>query len=261
MTDAVQDVQDGTAVLGGDAAPKPVEPAVVYHDRPVPPEWEARLREISPISQEISWLCLKWHPAVERWMVYEMVPDKHIPVGTRAELEGAHPHTLEEWARVITPWQWEAYRKYRCFARLAWIIQGHHGGHKVTFSEVDKELCRAAGLPTEPPAFGSLPYAPFDERVVRQLVAMNKLVQVKNDLSEFKRRWGNTEGFKRSYKNQLAAARERYVEFINEQFRDGDEHFKDALRKGELEDAPRTEKEYVKENEDADAKYVATGRF
>lgn len=247
--------------VGADAGPAAKEDQVVLWDRPVPPEWEARLREISPISNEHSWLCLKWHPAIERFMVYEMVPNQHIDDGTRAELEGPHPHTLEEWARVITPWQWEAYRKYRCHARLAWIIQGNHGGHKVWFSEIDKELMRAQGLPTEPPAFGSLPYAPFDERVVRQLVAMNKLVAAKNDLAEFKRRWGNTPGFKRSYAKQLTEARERYVAFINQQFADGDEHFTDALKKGELEDAPRTEKEYVKENEEADEKYRLTGRF
>jgi hypothetical protein len=259
VTDLVQ--ENGSAVLGSEAAPKPVVPEVVFHDRPVPLEWESRLREISPVSQEHSWLHLKWHPAVERWMVYEMVPQQYVDVGTRAELDGAHPHTLEEWARVITPWQWEAWRKHRCHARLAWIIQGNHGGHKVHFSEIDKELCRAVGLPSDPPAFGSLPYAPFDERVVRQLLAMNKLVQAKNDLAEFKRRWGNTDGFKRNYKKQLAEARERYVAFVNQQFADGDEHFADALRKGELEDAPRTELEYVKENEDADQKYIETGRF
>lgn len=245
----------------GETTGRAAEDTVVLHDRPVPPEWEARLREISPISETHSWLCLHWHPACERWMVYEMVPNQFIDPGFRAELEGAHPHTLEEWARICTPWQWEAYRKYRCHARLSWIIQGPNGGHKVWFSDIDKELMRAEGLPTEPPAFGSLPYAPFDERVVRQLLAMNKLVAAKNDLAEFKRRWGNTEGFKLSYRNQLREARAKYVEFINKQFQFGDDDVAAAYGKGELEHAPRTDDDFVERDEQADEKYRTTGKF
>jgi hypothetical protein len=249
------------SVLGGEKSSKAAEDTVVLHDRPVPPEWEARLREISPISDDHSWLCLKWHPACERWFVYEMVPDRFISQGFRAELEGAHPHTLEEWARICTPWQWDAYRKYRVHARLAWIIQGSNGGHKAIFSDIDKELMRAEGLPTEPPTFGSLPYAPFDERVVRQLIAMNKLVQVKNDLSEFKKRWGKSDGFKRTYATQLREARSKYVDFINKQFSDGDEEMATAYGKGELEHAPRTDDDFVQKDEALDEKYRNTGRF
>lgn len=247
--------------VGADAGPTAKEDVVVLWDRPVPPEWEARLREISPISETHSWLCLKYHPAIERWIVYEMVPDRFIDQGFRAEAEGEHPHKLEEWARVITPWQWEAYRKYRVHARPCWIIQGKHGGHKVIFSEIDKELMRAEGLPTEPPAFGSLPYAPFDERVARQLIAMNKLVQAKNDLAEFKRRWGKTDGFKRTYTKQLREAREQYVKFINEQFSDGDDLLVKAYDTGELDHAPRTDDDFVEKDERADQNYIERGRF
>lgn len=249
------------AVLGGDAAPKPAEDVVVYHDRPVPPEWEQRLREISPISDVVSWLALKWHPAIERWFVYEMVPDQFISPDWRSELEGEHPHKLEEWARIVTPYQWEMYRKHRVHARPCWIIQGNHGGHKVQFDAADQELCRAEGLPTEPPAFGSLPYAPFDERVVQQLVRRNKLVQAKNDLSEFRKRHGDTEGFKRTYRDALQKAREQYVGYINTQFADGDEFFKKAYGAGELEHAPRTQDDFVEKEEKQDEKYITTGRF
>lgn len=251
----------GPSAPGGETTARAAEDTVVLHDRQVPPEWEARLREISPVSDTVSWLCLKWHPACERWFVYEMVPDQFIGPGMRAELEGPHPHTLEDWARIVTPWQWEAYRKYRVHARLAWIIQGSNGGHKAVFSDIDKELMRAEGLPTEPPPIGSLPYAPFDERVVVQLLAMNKLVQAKNDLSEFKRRWGNTPGFKRSYNNQLREARGRYVQFINKQFEHGDDDLQAAYGKGELEHAPRTDDDFVQKDEAADQRYIDRGRF
>ena len=247
--------------VGADAGPAAKGDDIVLWDRPVPEEWERRLREISPISETVSWLALKWHPAIERWFLYECVPNQFISQDWRSELEGEHPHKLEEWARICTPYQWEMYRKYRVHARPCWIIQGTKGGHKVAFDAADQELCKAQGIPQSPPAFGSLPYAPFDERVVRQLVARNKLVAAKNDLAEFKRRWGNTPGFKRSYRDQLEKAREQYVAYLNAQLEDGDDEVRSAYGKGELEGSRRTEDDYVEKNEKIDHNYVQTGRF
>lgn len=247
--------------VGGDAAPTAKEDVVTLWDRPVPAEWERRLREISPVSEVHSWLALKWHPAIERWFVYEMVPDAFIDTGFRAELQGEHPHQLEEWARIVTPYQWEMYRQHKVHARPCWIIQGTHGGHKVAFDAIDQELLRAMGKPTSPPEFGSLPYAPFDERVVKQLVERSKLVQAKNNLADFRRKHGTTDAHKRTYRDALEQARERYVAYINEQFADGDDLLAAAYREGELEHAPRTDDDFVEKNEAADEKYVKTGRF
>lgn len=234
---------------------------LVLHDRQPDPSWVKRLREISPISEVVSWLDLRWFAEAERWLVYEMVPNAHIDVGMRSELEGAHPDTLEDWARIVSAYQWEQYRKHRVHARPCWVIQGANGGNKVQFDEADQELCRAQGLPTEPPAPGSLPYAPFDERVVRQLLRMSKLVKCKGDLAEFRRKHGNTDGFKRTYRDNLQAARSQYVEWINAQFSDGDDEMVAASRKGELVDAPRTDDDFVEKSEVQDEKYRLTGRF
>lgn len=253
MTDSVA-VNDGGVV---DFSPAPV----VFHSREVPKEWETRLREISPISDVVSWLALNWFAPAERWVVYEMVPDQFIETGFRSELEGEHPDRLESWARICSPFQWEMYRKYRVHARPCWVIQGANGGNKVAFSEADQELCRAVGLPIEPPIPGALPYAPFDERVVRQLVKMNKLAKAKNDLQEFRRKHDTTDAYKRTFNENLRAARAQYVAYLNAQFEDGDEEIAKATREGELDAAPRTTDDFTEKAEMQDIRYIETGRF
>lgn len=250
------------AVNGGGTAGLITPPApIVFHSREPDPSWVRRLREISPISDTHSWLDLRWFAEAERWCLYEMVPNDFIDQGMRAELEGAHPDTLEDWARIVSAYQWTMYRKYRVHARPSWIIQGFNGGHKVAFDKADEELCRAQGLPTQPPKPGALPYAPFDERVVRQILRMSKLTKVKGDLAEFKRRFGNTEGHKREYRNALQEARKQYVDFISGQFAEPAEHFIKAERVGELDNAPRTSTDWQKMDEFSDHKYIETGRF
>lgn len=234
---------------------------LVLHDRQPDPSWVRRLREVSPKSDVHTWLYLRWFAEAERWLLYEMVPSAYIDQGFRSELEGAHPDSLEDWARIVSAFQWQMYRQYRVHARPCWVIQGDRGGHKVAFDEADQELCRAQGLPPEPPAPGDLPYAPFDERVVRQIVRMSKLVQAKNDLSEFRRKYGTTDGFKRTYRDNLQAARAQYVDFLNDQFSDGDDLFVKANRTGELENAPKTDDDFVERSETQDARYIETGRF
>lgn len=238
-----------------DAAP------IVFRDRPVPPEWEARLREVSPISEQHSWLALRWFAEAERWVLYECVPNQFIEQSVRAELEGPHPDTLEDWARIVSAYQWTMYRTHKVHARPCWVIQGTKGGHKVEFDAADQELCRAVGLPPEPPVPGALPYAPFDERVVQQVLAMSKLVKVKNDLSEFKRRHGTVDAHRRTYNAAIRAAREKYVQYINAQFDEPAEDFTKAYHAGELEHNPRTDDDFVEKNERCDQKYIETGRF
>jgi hypothetical protein len=249
------------AVNDGGAAQKSEPDSIVFHDRPVPPEWEARLREVSPISDTLSWLALRWFAEAERWVLYECVPNEFIERSMRSELEGAHPDTLPDWGRIVSAYQWDMYRKHRVHARPSWVIQGTKGGHKVAFSEPDQELCRAAGLPPHPPAPGDLPYAPFDERVVTQILRMSKLAQAKNSLSEFKKKYGSVAGQKREYREALREARKLALVHYNEQFEEPTEHFVKALRVGELDDAPRTNIDWQKKDELSDEKFVETGRF
>jgi hypothetical protein len=227
-----------------------------------PAEWVRRLREISPISDVVSWLDLKWHAPAQRWVLYECVPIRYVSDNELiADLGGPDPDSPEGERLFITVsrYQQEMFRKHRVHARPCWVIQGEKGGTQVVFSESTKELCRARQLPTEPPAAGSQPYAPFDERVVTQLLRLSKLTRVRGDLAEFKRRFGNPSAWRREKRNELQAARAEMVRFLNDQLDIGDDLIQSGVRKGEVDDLPTTDSDFVKENEDWDRRYVEKG--
>lgn len=224
-----------------------------------PIEWEARLREVSPISDVVSWLSLRYHPDFERWVLYECVPIRFISDNTLIQ-DLAEGDTGADDV-LVSAYQKEMFKQYRVHARPCWVIQGSKGGNKVEFTESDKELCRACSLPTEPPKPGALPYAPFDERVVGQILAMSKLMQARNSLSEFKAKHGTVDAQKRTYRDNLQAARAQYVKYLNEQFAEPAEDFVKAERDGEMDTHKRVETDFVKADEAIDQKYIQTGRF
>lgn len=250
-------------ILPSSAAPAAKEDGIFWATREVPPEWETRLREISPKTDTHSWLAFRWFAEAQRWLLYECVPIQFVTDNTLIDdlAQGADPDSPEGQDVLVSRYQQEMFRKHRVHARPCWVIQGNNGGHHAVYDKATQEDHRRLGLPLEPPKPGSMPYAPFDERVVRQLVEMSKLVRFKNDFGEFKRRFGTVEGQKREAANALREARERYVKWINSQFEDGDDYFTKAYRAGELEDAPRTDDDFVEKNELADANYVLNGRF
>lgn len=169
---------------------------IVHRD--VPKEWSDRLAELSPPTNKFSWLKLIWEPGypweiVERYMIYQMVPRHGIPLGFLEQLEHALPPSQMgnyydkhmEWVDergvsrrgqfvrnpdcIITERAWHLYRETRCWGRPFWVIQGNEGGHKRWFSPNEKKFLKMAGLPIDSPPPGDLPYADFDERVMKRL--------------------------------------------------------------------------------------------
>jgi hypothetical protein len=153
--------------------------------RDIPRDWETELAELSPRSEQTSWLKLifeegyPWEP-VERFMIYEMIPAHAVDPEILSWLQRDTPpqgywdSVLDEFVPeegcMITKRAHRLYQEFQCWGRPWWVIQGTKGGHKRWFSESDKKLLKLAGLPQEPPAPGDLDYAPFDSRVVTQLV-------------------------------------------------------------------------------------------
>ena len=87
------------------------------YDRPVPPNWAARLREVSPPSKEHGYLHLVWEPGdqwrpVERWMLYEVVDPTSpamadaVDPGLLAELQGPHPRTYGHICTEVPTHEW-----------------------------------------------------------------------------------------------------------------------------------------------------------
>ena len=167
---------------------------------PWPKEWEDRLRAISPISTEHSWLYGAWLNIAQRWTLYECVPYALIPEGKRVQLGGTPYWELPKHLRIgrkqaVSAFQWEMYRKHKVWARPFWVIQGNDGGTPAQYTEMEESLMQAKGLDLEPPEAGSLPYAPFDERVERQIIARDRLIKLRQRIDRL-RATGDTDALK-----------------------------------------------------------------
>jgi hypothetical protein len=227
------------AVAKAQGASKPKKLQRLFK-RVVPKQWEDELAEISPSQSRFIWLKLiyeegyPWEP-VERYMIYQMTPERLMTKGTMMEyiLEqlkdpdppSAHGNyydtVLEEFVRnpdcLITERAWHLYRETGCWGRPYWVIQGEKGGHKRWFTTVEKQLLRLAKLPTEPPAPGDLPYAEWDERVKKNLQILDML---RGEHGERRRAAAVAKGHsvqEEHEKEQQLELRKRLVAFLHEQ--------------------------------------------
>lgn len=230
------------------------------HQRQPCPEWIQRLREISPKSDVHSWLYLHWFASRDRWVVYEMVPTDYVEPDWVDELQRSDPEEHDDWEKPhsCSPFQWAMWREHRVHARPCWVIQGQRGGHIAVYDKAEKELAKALQLPLEPPKVGALPYAPFDERTVQQLIRRNKLAALRNNLHEFRRQNTNA-GVKAQTNDAMKEARRQMIQFLEEQMQEASECFVDAYRKGEWEGAPVSSTDWEKVDEESTNAFIETG--
>ena len=170
----------------------------IDRSKSVRPEWQAELDRLFPRSDCLSWLLLDYMAddkgdPIERYVIYQMVPQSTILPGMRAALEGPHPDTLWEWRlhpikKVmqrhstaplgLTVRKWELYQQYKAEARLFWIIQGSGGGHKYRVTDTtERKVRQMCGLSADTPAPGDLPFAAFDWRVCDNLLDLDDVRQ------------------------------------------------------------------------------------
>jgi hypothetical protein len=159
---------------------------------PVPKEWLYRLAVIAPPSLTAAWLAFGWLEKVERWIIYECIPQGLIPPGKREQLGGTPYWKMPETLRVgrqqmVSAFQWEMYRKHQVWARPFWCLQGQHGGTPARYSEMEEALLKATGQETSPPAPGALPYCGFDGLAEQQLRARDRITKAGGSLDRIKR--------------------------------------------------------------------------
>lgn len=242
----------------------------------VPKEWESRLAEFSPQTNRFTWLKIIWEQGyewepVERWLLYSMVPRHGIPEGFLEQLEHPLPPSQMgnyydkikgEFVRnpdcVITERAYWLYRETKCWGRPFWVIQGDEGGHKRWFSPVEKKFLKLAGLPPEPPAPGDLPYAEFDDRVMKRLQEWDLMKGIHSGL---RRKKSLLHGLYSSrVEADERAFREQLVKWLAEQVTalDGEKITKALMRL----DAPRSKddpKEMERMQETAEQNFIETG--
>lgn len=259
------------------------------HSREVPAEWDEAIRAVSPITEEVGWLKLWWEPGDpwvpgQRFMLYEMIHEKWIDDDVWVELRGPHPRSeghmcsekvphqfqclckrkFEDWrggpCDLITLTQWQLYREVPgYFARPFWVLQGTTGGHKAEFSEQEKALCRYAELPEDPPRIGDLPFAPFDQRVLKQIMRHNRLLALGVTLEQYRGMMGS--GYEKYREDLARQLRAEHVGFLTTQLADVNDAFIHAANKGEMDNEQRTSIEWEKVEEASTAAFIETGHL
>ena len=155
------------------------------------PEWLRALEPFGPVLEQRAHLTLMWESGtpvdpVQRWVIYEATPMALVPDWKLGAFYDDLP------CRCLVPWTpercskchglnspgrariFEYLHRTECFALPYWVIQGGYGGHKHRFNQTEQQWQRMMGRPDDPPDPGSLAYAPFDQRVLRQLARHNR---------------------------------------------------------------------------------------
>lgn len=151
---------------------------------------QAELDRFFPRNSVISWLLADWlsddaGDPIERFVVYQMVPESKVHAEMRYALNGPHPWTLGHWRfgkwrssaqPGLTARKWELWRRHRAEARLFWIVQGSGGGHRYRVNDpTEMKIRRQNGLPPDTPSPGALPFAPLDWRVYDNLLDLDQV--------------------------------------------------------------------------------------
>ena len=156
------------------------------------PEWVRALEPFGPVMERRAHLLFVWESGtpvepIQRWEIYEATPLAYVPEWKIGAFHADPP------CRCATPWTPEPrcprcqglnspgryrildyLRQTECLALPFWVIQGTQGGHKHRFNQVEQQWQRMMGRKEDPPDPGSLPYAPFDNRVTRKLRQYNR---------------------------------------------------------------------------------------
>lgn len=159
-----------------------------------PPEWEARLRQVSPVVDRTSHLRFRWFARYECWFLYECTPEGLLSparVGQLREHWSSLPKSLQHGRqRTVTAYQFWMFRTHRVEARPFWVLQGSQvitTGTPYSFTHREERLLEAEELATEPIPPGTLPGIPFSESVVEALVARDRLLKVGGDLDRLEK--------------------------------------------------------------------------
>lgn len=211
---------------------------------PFPREWMAELRVLSPESLQHSYLIPGWlqgpeHAPIERWVLYEGIPEPLIPPEMREMLSGTPYWKMPKGRmhgrrQMVSAFQYDMYRKHRVWVRPFWCLQGDHGGTPARYSEMEEAILRGENKPTDPPAPGSLPFAPWDARVSREIQKRDVLYKLGMSIDRL-RRSANNEQMKAETVAAEKEFRRRFLGWFGNQLSAQAEFLTDYSRKSEAD--------------------------
>jgi hypothetical protein len=174
-------------------------PMYMEWQRPVPESWARSLATVTPVSERITYLWLRWEPGdkwepIHRWFIWQMRPLRFVRPEVLRELRGPHPRSTGHYCadgycmcamkkngwrggvtRLIDRAQWELFQETGHFGTRWWCIQGHSGGHRHRLDQIEAKVSRINGGPNDTPAPGDLPYADYDLRVFRKVAELDRV--------------------------------------------------------------------------------------
>lgn len=222
-----------------------------------PASWERRLREISPVLPGVDHLVFRrfsphetWnHPERPQWVLYSARPIALVEKGRAAQFathwsdiplehltdECPFPGGARE-ARKAVVSNYQHYMWHACglYVTPFLILQGEWGGTPAKYTEREKRYLDGAGAMSEVPPIGFFPACPFDERVVAQVTARDRLLKACNrfdDLEKMDRPLAKQAedeaaelSFRETYLKTWAAIVQPQAEFMQSYLRKSESH-------------------------------------
>ena len=161
-----------------------------------PPQWEARLRQFSPVVEHTSHLRFRLHPGQTlpdggekqpRWVLYEAIPKALLPDDRIAQFQTHHSempaHLAFARQKMVSDYQHYMYHKYGVDVRPCWVLQGSQGGTPAAYTDREQRLLQDVNQAADVPPVGLLPPCPFDERAITALLARDALLKIGGDLN------------------------------------------------------------------------------
>lgn len=194
--------------------PQFIVPKAFTYDPPVSHatirDWQKELDRAVPVTEKLSRLVIRYEPGdpwqpIHRFLIWQCVDPKHVEIEPWIlnALNGPSPRSRghycapgwclcelksNRWVggatRLIDTATWRLYRDTGLYGQRWWTIQGNNGGHRFQWAK-DELASHVSHLKTgnaDTPCPGDLPYAPFDRRVVRQIMAERRVNAIESFL-------------------------------------------------------------------------------
>lgn len=180
------------------SAPVARSTRVQYHEEPPVSRdqvkrWQAELETVAPSFDQLASLYLRWEPGdiwqpVQRFVIWELIPNDATPPHIWEALKGAHPRSeghydlkQKRWvggprtATFIDRATWEVHQETGRWGIRFWVIQGAAGGHPINVPRCVQIVKKITGDPlATPPACGDLPYCTPGHRVFNRLAEYDR---------------------------------------------------------------------------------------
>lgn len=239
----------------------PATDSLFVWDREPPAAWVEELDRLAPPSDTMAHYRLVWEPGepeapVQRWVIWQMRPKalterllwfaRHDPYRANPKVLGLldeHPRKDAVWDPNAQCYRkrngklaktdrltYDLYQRTGCYGERFWVIQGHRGGHRWSLNDTERRLLWMAtnGVMKDVPFPGDLPYAPFDKRVVKHLLDIERILVTRKVLQ-----YGQAMEAQLDQEEQaeVEQARALYFDWLGDQFAEVADEFRGLYRR------------------------------